>query len=357
MNNMKRITYISKGREKLSFSEIDELGKTFQINNQAKQITGTLIYFNDLFFQIIEGAELDIDKLYNKIKNDHRHENILVLKLENEITERYFPDWSMKVTNLDQSTNELSLPIKLLLQALIDSHLLIEKYTQPRVLKIISEGINPMMIQPKKVERVVVFGDILSYSSLAEQLSIEDVFLVINTYFEICTRIITRKGGEVNKFIGDGLMAYFNGDDADLALEACIEILEELKQLRLTVAENSPLSLLYSGYGIAKGMVVEGNMGSDIKTDYTIIGDAVNIASRLEEHTRVVEKSIVLSELVKTSCKEKWDFTRMGKFYLKGKREHTAVYSINNKLVDNFKDKEDLSFRIETFAKKSNNAL
>jgi class 3 adenylate cyclase len=256
----------------------------------------------------------------------------------------------MKVTNLERKTDELTLPIKLLLQALIDSHLVIEKYTQPSVLKIISDGINPVTIQPKEVERIVVFGDILSYSSMAEQLGVEDIFLLINTYFEICTRIITKKGGEVNKFIGDGFMAYFNGDNADLALEACIEILKELKQLRITVPANSPLSLLYSGYGIDKGMVVEGNMGSGIKMDYTIIGDAVNTAARLEDHTRVVEKSIVLSELVKTSCTKKWDFIRLGQFYLKGQREHTAVYSINHKLVDNFKDKENLSDRIEAFA-------
>ncbi len=349
---MKRITYISKLKEKLSFSEIDELGKTFQKNNQTKNITGTLIYFNNLFFQIIEGAEKDIDTLFNKIKDDHRHEDLLTLKLENEISTRYFPDWSMKVTNLERKTDELTLPIKLLLQALIDSHLVIEKYTQPSVLKIISDGINPVTIQPKEVERIVVFGDILSYSSMAEQLGIEDIFLLINTYFEICTRIITKKGGEVNKFIGDGFMAYFNGDNADIALEACIEILKELKQLRITVPANSPLSLLYSGYGIDKGMVVEGNMGSEIKMDYTIIGDAVNTASRLENHTRVVEKSIVLSELVKTSCKKEWDFIRLGQFYLKGQREHTAVYSINDKLVDNFKDKENLSARIVAFAKK-----
>jgi len=350
---MKRITYISKLKAKLSFSEIDELGKIFEKNNRTKKITGTLIYFNNLFFQIIEGTEKDIDLLFNKIKGDHRHEDILALKLENDISERYFPDWSMKLTNLDQKTDELSLPIKLLLQALIDSHMVIEKYTQPSVLKIISNGLNPVMIQPKEVERIIVFGDILSYSSLAEQLNIEDVFLLINSYFEICTRIITKKGGEVNKFIGDGFMAYFNGDNADFALEACIEILEDLRQLRITVSANSPLSLLYSGYGIDKGMVIEGNMGSEIKMDYTIIGDAVNTASRLEDHTRVVEKSIVLSELVKTSCKKKWDFIRLGQFYLKGQQEHTAVYSINHKLVNNFKDKENLLDRIAAFAMKS----
>ena len=136
---MKRITYISKVSQKFSFEEIDKLGKKSQVNNQTKQITGTLIYFNDLFFQIIEGDEIEIDKLYNKIRNDHRHEDILALKMENDITERYFPDWSMKLTNLEHNTNELSLPVKLLFQALIDSHLLIEKYTQPSVLKIIRE--------------------------------------------------------------------------------------------------------------------------------------------------------------------------------------------------------------------------
>lgn len=351
---MKRITYISKLKGDLSFSKIEELGKISQKKNQSVQITGTLVCFNNLFFQIIEGEDLEIDELYKKIKSDHRHEDILVLKSEDNIDKRFFPNWSMKVTNLDYNTDELSLPIKLLLQALVDSHLLIEKYTQPSVLKIIRDGINPLIMEPKEVERIILFGDIISYSYIAEQLSMKDVFLLLNTYFEICTRVITAKGGEVNKFIGDGLMAYFDGDAADYALEACIEILEELKQLRDTVPIHSPLSLLYSGYGLSKGKVLEGNMGSEIKMDYTLIGDAVNKAARLESHTRVVKKSIVLSELVKSSCQKEWDFIRLGQFYSEGNREQIVVYSINNELLYHYKDKENLSSEIEEFAKRFN---
>ena len=350
---MKRITYISSLKEKLSLSEIELIGQQARIKNEVVGITGILIYFDNLFFQIIEGGEDEIDALFMLIKSDHRHQNLLCLKADVDVNTRYFPEWSMKVINLDQRTDELTLPIKLLLQALIDSHHVIEKYTQSSILKTISEGINPLLLQPKQVERIIIFGDIISYSTLSEQLSIEDVFLVLNSYFEVCTRIITKKGGEVNKFIGDGLMAYFNGNDADKAIEACLEILEELEQVRKHAPDNSPLSLLYSGYGIAKGNVIEGNMGSDIKMDYTIIGDAVNTASRLESHTRIIEKSIVISELVKSCCKKDWDFVRMGQFYLKGRREHTAVYTLKNNLVDNFKDSEDLEVRIGEYVERN----
>ncbi len=350
---MKRITYISSLKEKLSLNEIESIGKKARLKNQTIGVTGILIYFNDLFFQIIEGGDQEIDGLYAEIKSDPRHRDLLCLKAESDLTMRYFPEWSMKVVNLNERTDELSLPIKLLLQALIDSHQVIEKYTQSSVLKVISEGINPLKLQPKQVERIIIFGDIISYSTLSEQLSIEDVFLVLNSYFEVCTRIITQKGGEVNKFIGDGLMAYFNGDDADKAIEASLEILKELEQVRKNSSAKSPLSLLYSGYGIAKGNVIEGNMGSDIKMDYTIIGDAVNTSSRLESHTRFVEKSIVISELVKDGCKVDWDFIRMGQFYLKGKLEHTAVYTLKNDLVDNFKDAEDLEVRIGEYVKRN----
>ncbi len=350
---MRRITYISRLKEKLSLSEIESIGEAAKTKNDALGITGILIYFNDLFFQIIEGGANEIDDLYKSIKSDDRHQDILCLKGEFDLKLRYFPHWSMKVINLDKRTDELTLPIKLLLQALIDSHQVIEKYTQSSVLKVISGGINPLLIQPKQVDRIIVFGDVISYSTLSEQLSIEDVFLVLNSYFEVCTRIITKKGGEVNKFIGDGLMAYFDGDDADEAIEACLEILEELDQVRKLATSDSPLSLLYSGYGIAKGNVIEGNMGSDIKMDYTIIGDAVNTASRLESHTRFIEKSIVISELVKASCKKERDFIRMGKFYLKGKREHTAVYTLKDNLVDNFKEAADLPERIEAYVNRN----
>ena len=335
---MKRITYISRISHPLSIKEIEAIGNISSQNNLQVNITGLLVYFEKLFFQIIEGEDKEVDQLFKKIGKDPRHSDILRLKTEYEVRERLFPTWSMKTINLDHNVDELLRPIKILLQSVLESHSIIEKYTQPTILKILNKGINPLTVIPRPVEKIILFSDIVSYSAISEKRPIEDMLLILNTYFKICSQIISKNGGEVNKFIGDGLMAYFDIEQADNAIHSCLEILEALQNLRQNATENSPLQFLYSGFGLAQGSVIEGNMGSDFKTDYTIIGDAVNIASRLEGLTREVKCGLVLSDLLTQSTKEPWTFISLGKYNLKGKKYNSEVYSIDHSLVNDFKE-------------------
>ncbi len=320
----------------LTTEEINNIGVVSSKNNQKANITGLLVYFRKLFFQIIEGDEREIDGLYARIKKDPRHSDILCLKTEHNIKERLFPSWSMKTIDLDSTTDDLIRPIKILLQTVVESHTIIERYTQPAVLNFLNEGINPLDVTPVPVEKVVLFGDIVSYSTISEKLSIEDVLLLINTYFEICSRVILNRTGEVNKFMGDGVMAYFNVDQADEALHACIEIFEELQDLRRSASGNSALKMLYAGFGISQGRVIEGNMGSRFKTDYTIIGDAVNVAARLEAFTRKIDRSLVLTEQVKEGTCEPWDFINLGNYNLKGMKKSSNVYTLDHEMVGPF---------------------
>ncbi|MDG2450680.1 MAG: BLUF domain-containing protein [Saprospiraceae bacterium] len=334
---MKRITYISRITNPLSIKEIKTIGMISTKNNKQVNITGLLVFFEKLFFQIIEGDDKEVNRLYVKIGKDPRHGDILRIKTEHGINERLFPIWSMKTINLDNNVDDLLRPIKILLQTVVDSHSIVEKYTQPTIRKILNEGINPLTVAPVRVERVILFADIVSYTVISGKMPTEDILLILNTYFEICSRIIFKNGGEVNKFIGDGLMAYFDVSLADNAIHACLEILEELQILHQNSLENSPLQLLHSGFGLAQGSVIEGNMGSNYKTDYTIIGDAVNIASRLEGVTREVNRSLVFSESLKQSTKKPWPFINLGKLNLKGKKYESEVYSIDHELVNNLR--------------------
>ncbi len=335
---MKRITYISRLTSPLSRKEIEKIGITSIQNNKRGNITGFLVYFDKLFFQIIEGSAVKVDELFEKIGKDPRHQDIIRLKTENDVDHRLFPEWSMKMIDLNNNVDELVRPIKVLLQAVTESHAIIEQYTQPAVLKILNQGINPIVVNPSPVEKIVLFADIVSYSTISERMTIENVFLILNTYFDICSRIIRGKGGEVNKFLGDGLMAYFDVELVDDSIQACLDIMQELQDLRQSSSTQSPLRFLNSGFGLAKGTVIEGNMGSRFKTDFTIIGDAVNTASRLEELTREVNRSLVLSEPVKQSTKRPWIFINLGKYNLKGKEMNTEVFSIEHDLVNEFKD-------------------
>ncbi|MFT5748471.1 MAG: adenylate cyclase [Saprospiraceae bacterium] len=336
---MKRITYISRIAQPLSINEIETIETYSSQNNMQVNITGLLVYFEKLFFQIIEGDDKEVDRIYLKIQKDPRHSDILRLKTEYRINERLFPTWSMKTINLDKNVDDLLRPIKILLQTVVESHSIVERYTQPTILKKLNEGINPLTLKPVPVEKIILFADIVSYTAISEKIPTEGILLILNTYFEICSRIIFNKGGEVNKFIGDGLMAYFDIGQADNAIHACLEIMNELRNLRQNSIGNSPLELLYSGFGLDQGSVIEGNMGSHFKTDYTIIGDAVNIAARLEGLTRKVNRSLVFSESLKRSTKEPWLFVSLGKFNLKGKEKNHDAYSIDHDLVNKLKDK------------------
>ena len=335
---MNRIIYISKLTYPLSDIEIEQIGNTSIRNNAKINITGTLVFFEKMFFQIIEGEDKEVDRLYKKIGKDPRHCDILRLKTEDDINERLFPNWHMKTVNLDNNADDLLRPIKILLQTIIGTHTIVERYTQPTILNILNKGVNPLTVEPFTVERIILFADIIAYTALSEKLTLDGTLLVLNSYFEICSRIILKRGGEVNKFMGDGLMAYFEIEQADNAIHACIEILEELSSLRQTVNENSPLKLLNSGFGLAQGEVIEGNMGSKFKTDYTIIGDPVNFAARLEKLTREVKYSVVLSESLKNNTKEPWSFINLGKYNLKGKKNTHEVYSVDHNIVKQYKE-------------------
>ena len=334
---MKRIIYISKLTTPITCEQIESIGIVSSRNNSRINITGTLVFFEKMFFQVIEGEDKLVDKLYEKIGKDKRHHDILRLKTEYDIKERLFPQWHMKTINLDNNVDDLLRPIKILLQSVIESHSIVERYTQPTILKILNEGINPLTVKPIPLKRDILFADIISYTEISEKTTLDETLLVLNTYFEICSRIILKNGGEVNKFMGDGLMAYFNEYQSDNAIHSCLEILQELKDVRKNVDKNSPLRFLNSSFGLARGNVIEGNMGSKFKTDYTIIGDAVNVSSRLEGLAREVKCLIVLSKSLQQGTKEPWIFKSLGKYSLKGKQELNEVFSIDHELVNGHK--------------------
>ena len=163
---MKRITYISRISQPLSMEEIETIGVLSGQNNIQANITGLLVYFEKLFFQIIEGDDDEVDQLFMKIGQDPRHNDILKLKTEYGITERLFPTWFMKTINLDGNVDELMRPIKILLQTVAESHSIVERYTQPTILKILNEGITARLEGlTREVKRSLVLSEALRRST------------------------------------------------------------------------------------------------------------------------------------------------------------------------------------------------
>jgi len=344
---MKRLTYISKFARSLTKKEIESIGIVSQTNNSREGITGVLLCCSGIFFQILEGEEDRIDRLYKIILEDERHNQILCLKSELNVSQRRFPDWSMEVIVLDENNDILLQPIKILLQTLGESQTILSSYTQSGVLQAIEKGINPLTLTPRYTEKIIFFADIISFTSITESLEVTEVVDLLNQFFTICTKAIAARGGEVTKFIGDCVMAYFDGDCADGAMQASLDVLAELEILRNQAPANSPLRVLYIGIGLAKGTVLEGNIGSQTKKEYTVIGDAVNVASRIEALTRQLNRFLVFSAAVREGLSDRWRPVRLGDFKAKGKDAIVEVYSIDDVLTFQKSDFQKLKLEIK----------
>lgn len=350
---MKRITYMSTYAYPLSDQEIESIRVISSRNNQATGITGVLVTVGGHFFQIIEGEEDAIDHLFERISRDPRHRGVVCLKTESDISDRLFPDWSMNTINLDQHTDAILFPLKVLFQTVGEAHHIIERYTQPSIKRFMASGINPLSVPSRKVEKLILFTDIVSFSFLSDHFSVEEVSQVVNDLLDLCTSCIAERGGEVSKFIGDCVMAYFSPSQVDQAIEASLAILDRLRRLRAEGAPGSFHRVLYCGIGLSLGTVIEGNIGSATKMDYTIIGDPVNTAARVESLTRQLGKALALTEKVKTRAQRPWHFIDVGHHDLKGKTLDTRVFSIDNPLVSDFASHSHIKERVRTFSDSS----
>ncbi len=325
---MKRVTYMSRFSSTLSDADVRAIGEHAQVRNAQDQVTGVLLCIGNAFFQIIEGDDAAIDDLFARVRRDARHTDVFCLQTELHVTERLFPAWSMNTIDLTEATDDVLRPIKLLLDRLGDAHHVIGRYTQPAVSRILAAGLDPLHTPLREATHVVLFADMVAFSAISERLRIEDVSELVGCYLEICSSCVVRRGGEVNKYLGDGLMAYFDAQGADDAIAACLDALGALAAERDLAGPQSPRGLLHSGFGLARGVVLEGTVGASVKMDYTIIGEAVNTAARLEALTRRVGTPLVLATGVKEHSVGPWEFRHLGSFELGASRQRTDAYGV-----------------------------
>ena len=124
---MKRITYVSRFTKPFTESELHELGEISAKNNQSAGVTGVLMTSGGIFFQTLEGPVEAVDQIYDSIAADSRHTDLVILGLEIDVTERNYPDWSMKTVNLDAVSHVRLLPLKVMMETVYEQQLLIDK--------------------------------------------------------------------------------------------------------------------------------------------------------------------------------------------------------------------------------------
>src|SRR5437762_9027613 len=183
-------------------------------------------------------------------------------------------------------------------------------------------------------EVTVLFSDLRNFTSMSEPLAPEETLGILNHYFSRVAGIVEKHGGVVDKYVGDALMALFGApvasvDDADRALRAALEMTTALDELNQQWHRRG-LPTVGVGIGINTGVVVAGNMGSEKRLNYTVIGDGVNLASRLEELTKTpeYEARVIVSGATLAKAKEKYRTRRLGEVGVKGIQIPTEIFAL-----------------------------
>jgi adenylate cyclase len=178
----------------------------------------------------------------------------------------------------------------------------------------------------------VLFSDIRDFTTLSERSEAEEVVTMLNEYFSHMLGPIFEYEGMLDKFIGDAIMAVFGvpltgKNDAERAVRAALAMRRELKKYNeARVAKGLPA--IQNGIGITKGDAVSGNIGSEQRMEYTVIGDTVNIASRLEGLTKNYDHKILVNEGVYLEIKDKIPCVDLGFAHVKGKEGDVHIYGI-----------------------------
>jgi hypothetical protein len=124
---LKRIKYVSRYTKPMDARQLEQLGQAAAAKNQALGVTGALMTSGGLFYQVIEGPPEAVDELYAVIEADDRHTDIVLLSVEDDAPSRLFPDWSMKMVNLDAASHVRLFPLKVLMTAVFEQRQLVDK--------------------------------------------------------------------------------------------------------------------------------------------------------------------------------------------------------------------------------------
>jgi len=184
----------------------------------------------------------------------------------------------------------------------------------------------------RHVQATVMFSDIRGFTALVEQQPPDETIELLNTYYTLMFDAISGQGGVVNQMIGDGLMAIFGaplalaGHEA-AAVRAALDMLEmvELFNAERAAVGKPPIAI---GIGIASGEVVAGYTGTQSRATYTCIGDTVNLAARLESHTKSAACPVLVDPAVRACLGDAFEVRSLGPVALKGKARQTEVFAV-----------------------------
>ena len=206
------------------------------------------------------------------------------------------------------------------------------KYVSKEVLELILKNPDAVVLGGEEREVTVLFSDIRGFTSLSETMTPTELVSILNRYFTLMTNEVFNNQGVLDKYIGDAIMAFWGAPladplQADHALATALAMIERLKEFNEALThEGKPA--INIGIGLYTGPVVVGNIGAESRFDYTVIGDTVNTASRLEGVNKEYKTHIIIGETTKQKLVKSYDLSRLGEVNVKGKERSIEIYTI-----------------------------
>ncbi len=187
----------------------------------------------------------------------------------------------------------------------------------------------------KHVQATAMFADIRSFTSLAERQNPADTIELLNNYFALMFDAIISHGGTLNQMVGDGLMAVFGApipmnDYPVQAVQAALDMLDNLEIFNEQQAAEGK-SRVQIGIGIATGPMIAGYTGTEYRATYTCIGDTVNLAARIEDHTKVAARPILIDQHTREGLPEGMELEALGPVLFKGKIQPVHIYAVKTR--------------------------
>ncbi|MBF0545557.1 MAG: adenylate/guanylate cyclase domain-containing protein [Candidatus Riflebacteria bacterium] len=209
---------------------------------------------------------------------------------------------------------------------------LFRQYVSPNLLNELLENPDSIALGGARKEAIILFADIRGFTTVCEERPPEEVISLLNRYFNSVSQKIFDNGGVLDKYIGDGLMAFFgvpinHGNEAEKAVRSALQMKAEMGKLNADATEKQPFPFKKIGIGIHGGEVVVGNVGSEKHQEYTLLGDTVNVAARLEALS--TQGEILISSWVKEKLPpERFILKPVGALKVKGRKSVVDAFEV-----------------------------
>jgi adenylate cyclase len=288
-----------------------------------------------------ESQEILTQKTVDFFKDDNKW---ILGKLENVGEGEYIPDAELTFNDEKISTNVSIVPLKSTENESLGTMIMLEdisnekrmkstmsRYMDADLAEQLMDGGEGLLGGQESIG-TVLFSDIRSFTTLTEELGAQGTVALLNEYFTIMVDCVQNEGGMLDKFIGDAMMAIFgtpfpHDDDPDRAVRAAISMMNDLNDYNMRRAKEGKLPIDH-GMGLNTDNIMSGNIGSPKRMDYTVIGDGVNLAARVESACKKYGAHILTTEYSFNAFKATYRTRQVDNMIVKGKTKPVKIYEV-----------------------------